>query len=146
MRQSRWNRERARTIVFATVLIGFCALLLLSLFGPHSWQIVLHVVQFALFAALAIATIVRREEPYLTVNWTIIALWCLGVTLPELLPHSALTQDPWSTVLNVVGILALGVLAFNIWRHRREIGQTSQHSRHIRLTPPLPDSGATASR
>lgn len=146
MRRLRWDRERARSIVFATVLMGFCALLLLSLFGPHSWQVVLHVVQFVLFAALAIATTVRRDEPYLTVNWTIIALWCLGVTLPDLLPHSALTQEPWSTALNVAGLLTLGLLAFNTWRHRREISQTTQPSRHVHLTPPLPDSGARVSR
>ena|SRR5579884_303741 len=147
MRQVRRGRERVRATVFATVLIAFVALLLLSQFGPHSWQIALHLVQFMLFAALAITTIVRREEAYLSVNWTIIALWwCLGVTLPDLLPHSALRQEPWSTLLNVAGILVLGVLAFNLWRHWRELGQPSHNAQHIHLTPPLPDSGATVSR
>jgi hypothetical protein len=146
MRKVSPERQGAHTIVVTAFLVAFCILLLLSQFGPQSWQLVINAACCAAWIAVAVSGLIRRDKAYLILNYVLLAVWFLGETLRLAWPRGPFSYEPWSNLLSLAGILALAALAVNMVRHLPGVEEPSHGSRRIHLTPPLPDHGATASR
>src|SRR5215467_1780721 len=116
MRQASRVGRTIRTTVLTTFLLAFGALLLLSQFGPHAWQVNINAGCCVAWLSIALFSLIRRDRAYLIANHLLLATWFLTVTLRMAWPGSPFTYEPVSRALSLAGILALAALTINIVR------------------------------
>jgi hypothetical protein len=101
----------------ALFLVVFDALLLLSQFGPHTWQVAINAGSCVVWLAIALVSLLRRVRSHLILNYLLLTTWFLVETLRIAWPGSIFSYVPWSNALSLVGIGALVALTINIVRH-----------------------------
>lgn len=129
MRQVSRVRRNIRTTAIAAFLVVFGALLLLSQFGPHAWQVAINAGSCAVWLAIALVSLFRRDRSYLIANHLLLVTWFLVETLRIAWPGSIFSYVPWSNALTLVGIVALAALTINIVRHLPGTERQSPDSR-----------------
>jgi len=117
MRQVSRVRRNIRTAFITAFLLTFGVLLLLSQFGPHTWQVYINAGSCVVWFAVALVSLVRRDRSYFVLNHLLLAAWFLTVTLRIAWPGSVLTAEPLVRVLSLAGIAVLVALTINMARH-----------------------------
>lgn len=117
MRQVSRVRRSIRTASITAFLLVFGVSLVLSQFGPHTWQLYINIGGGALWLAIALVSLIRRDRSYFVFNHLLLAAWFLIATLRIAWPGSALTTEPLAKALSLAGIAVLVALTINMARH-----------------------------
>lgn len=117
MRQVSQVRRNIRTAFITAFLLAFGALLLLSQFGPHTWQVYINAGGCVVWLAVALVSLLRRDRSYFVLNHVLLAAWFLTVTLRIAWPGSVFTAEPLVKALSLTGIAVLVALTINMARH-----------------------------